>query len=179
MSGEVKRLNQESLVGKYVKVGNVVIPKTARYFDMDGVLVDWLSRFNEVSKIPIQEFQLLSKEDKDDYKKELFTYDFFRGMKPLYRGMQLLKESSLNITVDNYILSATGKINKEDVLQAKLDWIKEYIPSGLIKDKLFVDKTEFKYDLIVDGYAGHHLIDDREKSIKPWIKNGGSGLLFV
>ena len=55
---------------------------TIIYFDMDGVLADFNTRYIKYSyvkgKYPsLHDFCNLPKEDKDEIKEELFTYDFF------------------------------------------------------------------------------------------------------
>lgn len=154
--------------------------KKAVYFDMDGVLVDWVDRYNEVSSIPLEVFNKMTSVEKDEVKKNLFSYEFFRMMKPLARGIKMLEEFAKNPEYDIYVCSATGYINQEEVLRAKVEWLKEHIPAWVeVKEALFVPKVEMKHEKKKEGYVEHLLIDDREKAVKAWENHGGKAILFV
>ena len=77
------------------------------------------------------------------------------------------------------ILSAIGSTShSKEIEQAKRDWLKEHV--GDITAH-FVNKTEYKFEItqLYPSFTTHILIDDRDKSIIPWIANGGVGVLFV
>lgn len=150
------------------------------YFDMDGVLADFESKYNSIMStlMPIEQFSQLPKEEKDIIKEELFNYDFFRSIPPLTKGLELLKYYQKNYPTV-VILSAIGSTShSKEIEQAKRDWLKEHV--GDITAH-FVNKTEYKFEItqLYPSFTTHILIDDRDKSITPWIANGGVGVLFV
>lgn len=162
---------------------NPLKKKTIVYFDMDGVLADFNTHYIKRSyikgKFPsLHDFSKLPKEEKDAIKEELFTYEFFRYMPPLSKGIDLLRYYQ-----DKYdhvvVLSSIGSSSHADYIkQAKLEWLEDHV--GTI-DSHFVNKTENKFEItkLYPDYHNHILIDDREKSVDPWIANGGIGLLYV
>ena len=154
--------------------------KKAIYFDMDGVLVDWVARYHEVAPVPLAVFNELPKAEKNKLKEGLFSYEFFREMKPLKHGIELLEEYARNPEYDVYVCSATGYINTEEVLRAKIEWLKEHVPAWVeIKEALFVPKVEMKHEKKKAGYAEHILIDDRAKAVEAWEAHGEKAILFV
>lgn len=154
--------------------------KKAVYFDMDGVIVDWVARYHEVAPVPLELFNEMPKAEKNKLKEELFNYDFFRLMKPLAHGIELMIEYAKNPEYDVYVCSATGYINAEEVHRAKVEWLKEHIPVCVeIKEALFVPKVEMKHEKKKEGYAEHILIDDRVKAVEAWEAHGGKAVLFV
>lgn len=162
---------------------NPLKPKTIIYFDMDGVLADFNTRYIKQSYIKgsypsLHDFSKLPKEEKDQIKEDLFTYDFFRHMWPLSKGIELLKYCRAKYD-HVVILSAVGSTSHtQEIERAKRDWLKEHV--GEI-DAHFVNKTENKFEItkLYPDYQNHILIDAREKSVDPWITNGGIGILHI
>lgn len=165
---------------------NPLKPKTIVYFDMDGVIADFNLAYHDTNilrskeeRFPVMmEFSKLPSKQKDVIKEELFTYSFFRKMKPIQKGLDLLEyyRKKYDHVV---ILSAIGNTSKViEIEQAKRDWLEEHV--GNIESH-FVNKTENKFEItkLYPEYQNHILIDDREKSIDPWIDNGGIGILYI
>lgn len=144
------------------------------YFDMDGVLADWVDQYNSVSDMPLSEFNSLSREDRELIKMDLFDYNFFYNMQPIQSGLDLLNEK-INRGFDVCILSASGIVNRDEVIRAKKDWISLHI--GNI-NAMFVDKVEMKSQKMDQNIAENILIDDRQIAIDAWNQAGGIGILF-
>lgn len=145
------------------------------YFDMDGVLADWVDQYNQTVDLPLSQFSVLPRSERDILKKDIFSYNFFYNMRPIQSGLELIL-SLMDKGYDVCILSASGTVNKDEVIRAKRDWIKKYI--GDI-DAMFVDKVEMKSNKMCPNTNINVLIDDRQISIDAWIDAGGIGVLFT
>lgn len=152
--------------------------KVRYYFDMDGVLCDWVKAYKDTVEspmnMPLEKFNAMSRSERAVLKQDFFTYDFFHNMKPIRKGMDMLhdvKEAGYDVG----ILSATGKVNKDDVIRAKQDWVRKYIGNMHVD---FVDKVEMKSQKMFGGVDVHILIDDRPTAIEAWRNAGGIGILF-
>jgi 5'(3')-deoxyribonucleotidase len=145
------------------------------YFDMDGVLCDWVAQYEAHAPISLEAFNAMTSAERDVIKKWMFSYDFFRNMKPIDRGVNMIRKL---IDAGNKVVicSATGHINKDDVSCAKIEWIREHICESI--EIHFVDKVEMKSSRMIEGYNLHVLVDDRAKAIKAWEAAGGYGILF-
>ena len=141
---------------------------------MDGVLADWVDQYNSVSDMPLSEFNSLSREDRELIKMDLFDYNFFYNMQPIQSGLDLLNEK-INQGFDVCILSESGRVNHDEVIRAKKDWISLHI--GNI-NAMFVDKVEMKSQKMDQNIAENILIDDRQIAIDAWNQAGGIGILF-
>lgn len=153
------------------------IKNEAIYFDMDGVLCDWVEMFNHVCDVDIEIFNKMNKEEKYEIKEYIFGYDFFRNMKGIEKGLNMIREymkSHENV----FILSAVGDSSHvEEIAKAKIEWIHEFICEDI--EIMFVDKVQNKHIMKKEGFDVHILIDDRKKAIDAWNENGGMGILFV
>lgn len=147
------------------------------YFDMDGVLCDWVEMFNRVCDIDLEVFNKMSKKEKHLIKEVIFGYDFFRGMKGIEKGLNMLREY-MKSHEHVFILSAVGDSSHvEAIAKAKIEWIREFVCPEI--EIMFVDKVENKHVKKKDGFDLHILIDDRKKAIDAWNEKGGKGFLFV
>ena len=67
-----------------------------------------------------------AKKEDDEIKEELFTYEFFRNMPPLSKGLELLKYYQKNYP-NVVILSAIGSSSHSDEIErAKREWLEEH-----------------------------------------------------
>lgn len=153
------------------------IKDKAIYFDMDGVLCDWVEMFNRVCDVDIEEFNKMNKAEKHEIKEVIFGYDFFRGMKGIEKGLNMIRDYK-DAYENVFILSAVGDSSHVDAIaEAKIEWIRENVCENI--EIMFVDKVENKHRMKKEGFAEHILIDDRNKAIDAWNENGGVGVLFV
>ena len=72
-------------------------------------------------------------------------------------------------------MSASGRINRDEVIQAKRDWLMLHV--GDI-NAMFVDKVEMKSERMDRSIVNNILIDDRQIAIDAWNDAGGIGILF-
>lgn len=141
------------------------------YLDMDGVQADffgaWAKRNNVDHWKAIQ-----NKEDEINQlanSSEKQVYDFFRDLKPLRGGLQIiawLRKHNIPFTV----LSAPlrGPYSQASI-QAKKDWLDEYNP-GTSGDAIF---TAAKYKYAKDGDKVNVLVDDFGPYLQKWRDAGG------
>lgn len=142
------------------------------YFDLDGVLADWVAQYlNTPDLPPLKEFNKLNKVDRNVIKAEMFDYDFFRKMNVIPSGLKLLNEYAKDPDVTVRILSATGNHNIDDVSRAKREWVKEFIGDY---DVILVKKVVDKWGAIAPGVdVLNILVDDRAKACDAWLEKGG------
>lgn len=141
------------------------------FVDLDGVLVDFDKQAAAIG-FPVEQFEA------DNKVKSRFWhtigrmahhgYEFWGVMDPMEDAFDLwnyIKDRAPEI------LSATGHVGNAAVEKHK--WVATHLGDVTVhlvrKSK---DKAEFA--------AAHHiLIDDREKSIEPWVAAGGIGILHT
>lgn len=145
------------------------------FFDLDGVLADWERAYKANCNIPLKTFSNMDKAAKDCVKEHLFDYLFFYEMRPIAAGMELY-QSFVNAGVPVAILSATGRINKDEVARAKAHWVADNLGSDV--RLILVDKVDQKGMYVDPDYRTCILVDDRQKAIDAWEAAGGRGLLF-
>lgn len=145
--------------------------KTNAYFDLDGVLADWVNEYlNTPDLPPLEDFNKLNKVDRNVLKAKMFDYDFFRTMKVIPEGLALLKKLDADPDTNVRILSASGDHNVEEVSLAKREWVKEFIGDyEVILVRKVVDKWAAIDPIIADENL---LVDDRLKACKAWLENG-------
>lgn len=142
------------------------------YCDLDGVLVDFLSRASEVlgRKLVGRSVKL----DADDWKKITATPDFWSKLSPHKSGMKLWKY------IKKYqprILSALPVTGQQWAAQGKRLWVKRNLPSVSSDRLLLVLRSEKqRYAKTVTGKP-NILIDDHAKNIREWEAAGGVGIL--
>ncbi|QAY01268.1 hypothetical protein ASwh1_205 [Aeromonas phage Aswh_1] len=146
-------------------------------FDMDGVQADWCMAFDlRFGAGASEQFDLLEKEDKDNIKTELANGDFYRRLPVMEKGVSLVIEM-VRRGRDVSILTSVGRQNPENVVRQKKAWISDVYPADVAKVLL----ENFFFTLCSEDKAAFArpdicLIDDREKSRKPFIAAGGMAI---
>jgi 5'(3')-deoxyribonucleotidase len=146
------------------------------YCDMDGVLVDMVKGFQDISggykpetlkdkfngdeKIARKEFWKLIGQKKD----------FWIGLKPMPDAMVLWKYITDNFKNPVPVVLSAGQ--GQNVVQQKTDWIHKHLGPGI---KVIIaasggKKPEYIIDPKTTGneYTTHVLIDDTQKNIDVW-----------
>ena len=137
------------------------------YFDMDGVLVDYLGGLKDTAKkLGVAEDD--GKAIWDEINKDSITW--WANLKPLPDGMKLFnaikdKEPS--------ILSSAG--SKEETRKGKLEWLKKNGLTPYLKEMIFTNSKSSKKKYAQDGDI---LIDDRADNVADWEMAGGTGFVF-
>ncbi len=141
------------------------------YLDMDGVQADFFGAWADKHNVP----HWKAIKDKEGEIEQLANssaeevYDFFRDLKPLSGGMQIiawLKKHNIPYTV----LSAPLRGPYADASkQAKRDWLDQYHP-GSSGNAIFTSK---KYQYAKDGNTVNVLVDDFGPYLKHWSDAGG------
>lgn len=140
------------------------------YIDMDGVVADFEKAVIDKTGSTIAEH--IEAKQWDVVKKTFMCYDTFISLEPMPL-MDVLK----NHVGKFKILTATGYINEDDVKKAKLEWLCNHLEGFDERDFKAVPKSHEKAEYAVD--IDDILVDDREKSIRPWTSEGGTGILFT
>lgn len=159
------------MLGEEMKVNEVVeqAPQYKIFVDLDGVLVDF---DKEMAKIGFPRDVL--ERDKQAKRKFWQTIGWMaKNGKPFWGTMDPMPDANQLWTyVKKYnpeILSATGHVG--NATSEKHDWVKRHL--GNVKVHLVQkssDKSQF-------AAPNHILIDDRQKSIEPFLAAGGIGIL--
>lgn len=141
------------------------------YLDMDGVQADFFGAWAD--KHNVSHWKAI--QDKEGEIEELANstpeqvYDFFRNLRPLKGGMEIikwLKENKIPYTV----LSAPLRGPYADASkQAKKDWLDQHHP-GSSSDAIFTSKKQ-RY-AVTNGVA-NVLVDDFGPYIQKWTDAGG------
>lgn len=139
------------------------------YIDSDGVIADFNLKSIQAFGKTAEQF-----EQKGQFWAALTEYDstvekFFATLPKCIGADDLIK-----FCVDNFrsvkILTASG-FTPKDVKEQKIEWYaKEYPSIECIVVNKSPDKAQYASPTAI-------LIDDRSKSIDPWVKAGGIGIL--
>lgn len=147
---------------------------TKVYFDLDGVLSDWVKAFEFMTGIPVDEFAKMSKEQRLAIKEEHVRADFFRNLEPIEHGLDMFRVFNRLANVDVEILTAVGDVEPFGVITAKIDWVREYLCPHVKINTVHKSK-----DKAVWATKGAVLIDDRDDALIPWREAGGIGWKFI
>jgi 5'(3')-deoxyribonucleotidase len=147
--------------------------KSTIYFDMDGVLADFVKGCRDILKL---DFIDLNKDIPDDFMwNEMKNHShYYLQLEPVYGTLELFRNTLKIYGAERVqILSAIPKPKRGIVNAAsdKLLWVKKYLG-----DKVVVNlcQREEKQALA----KGNILIDDYLINIEEWRKEGGLGIHF-
>lgn len=153
------------------KVNASIEQKTIYWFDMDDVLFDFVSQFEKTFGVEIE------KAGRDISKVyRLPEHNFFVTLPLLDKGVQLLKKH-INMGHTVGILSSAGDYKTSEVIKQKIEALKKnnlyryFDPANIV----FVEHSYQKAEYAGNGNV---LFDDRMKSIEPFNRAGGKGVLF-
>ena len=141
------------------------------YLDMDGVQADFFGAW--AKKLDVDSWRAINDKEKEinmlAQSSPEEVYDFFRNLKPLSSGLQLvswLKENNIPFTV----LSAPLRGHyAEASVQAKKDWLDQYKP-GTSSNAIF---TQNKHKYAITNDTKNVLVDDYGKYLNAWDQAGG------
>ncbi len=150
------------------------------FFDMDGVLCDFIGGVLERFGLSTSEFADSGSSDvigyvcrahdrrtKDVWDDELSDAQFWSGLAPLSWGLQVINEARKR-EPDVYVL--TSGLTSTGAAVGKLAWLKEHLP-WLTRKQIIL--TSEKHLLAGPGRV---LIDDWEYNISGWLGNGGKAI---
>ena len=140
------------------------------YLDMDGVIADFVKRYEELYRIEPREAEK-KKEfnkffDKFIATKEFETLDLMSGSE---EGLQFLRK---HLTVPTQILSSTANEERYDAIsKQKLIWLNTH---NITFTANFVPGKKHKWKFAKPDTI---IIDDTQSVIDDWNKAGGIGIL--
>ena len=142
------------------------------FVDADGVVCGFDQHVRKIFGKSVEEFQ-----PKGTFWQALTYHDthvekFFRNL-PKMADADRLMEHIMSLDVKSVkILTACGYTPK-DAKQQKIEWFAEHYPDiECIVVSKSPDKAEYAHPYSI-------LIDDRAKSIDPWVAKGGIGILHT
>ena len=136
--------------------------------DMDGVIADFQKLAEEIAGCTIEELE--QKGLWQGFKEELCNSNFFFELEQMPL-VEVLKQH-----IGKWeILSAVGNYNSEGVVELKKLWIEKVFGKDQNIKFNYVIKTKAKAQYACPNTL---LIDDRTKSVNPFLDNGGQAILF-
>ena len=140
------------------------------YFDMDGVLADFVRGVNEICGID------MSAGDDIMFAEIRRVGDFYDRLEPVPGALELFRELCARYPGKVEILTAVPKPerNVPEAKDDKLSWVRGYLGDGV---KVNVVLRREKAGYVKD--KGSILIDDTADNIGMWRQAGGTGILFA
>ena len=142
------------------------------FVDMDGVLADFIQGCSAMIGEPLtpdNNGHMIY----DQRKLELTNKRLFRNLPPMVDMHDLLAYIR-HTELPWEILTAAGTINRELVVYDKNEWIKQWVSPNVVVTCTYNGNQK-------GGFAMKNcvLIDDRQRNIDVWEKNGGIGILHT
>lgn len=142
------------------------------YLDLDGVLADFIVGYkkhyidNDIDKVPTAELVA--------QKKSFADVHLYRDL-PLFPEANKLVDYVMSLGVEVEVLTSVGKYTSKANAVDKVLWLKNHFPKLASKFN-YVTKSADKAKYATSETL---LIDDREKSTKPFKLAGGKTVLYT
>lgn len=152
------------------------------YVDLDGVLADFdsefIRRFNiKPDDAPKKGVNGATKEDEKRHRRyynyNILHGEFFYSLGVLPGSQHMMQELA---QYNPSILSATGTMHVDIVRGHKSKWVNKHFSGVNLKQIILVQRSKDKAQY---AHPNAILIDDRSKSIDPWVAAGGIGILHT
>lgn len=149
--------------------------------DMDGVVSDFARKVAELTQVaPSDALALMERVDEEtlDKKKMWKAINHYDAHTPFFYSLDMMRDAEelLDFVRDRFdhhdisFLTASGHTPTDAAFQ-KRRWVRKHIGSYHVEVVLkSLNKAEFAKPNII-------LVDDRAKSIDPWVAAGGIGIL--
>lgn len=140
------------------------------YIDLDGVLLDWEGRVKEIfegmelADIPTKEIWIRIAQFNNA------VQPFFETLDKMPDADRLVSHITTNFSNVKF-LTATGNTPKDAGEQKRRSCAIKWPDIECITVRKSSDKAQYAHQSI--------LIDDRSKSIDPWVESGGCGILHT
>lgn len=139
------------------------------YVDMDGVVADFDSAI-----VKLFGEEGLDRNADKFWKQTCVESEVFRHMDEIREGIVMVLSLIENGFKVCFMTSTGGMPHHLDIAKQKLDWLKSHHLGSL--PIAFCMNTEGKG---LFAQSGSVLIDDRQKVVDAWDRNGGKGILFT
>jgi len=176
----------ESYLGRVFNLDMVAAENLQVYFDMDGVLADFIGGVERDSGVVaategvegllgdreagVEEFREGMRRLDRAKRKASLKPGFFLGLDVLPGAIEMLDVAARITGGLPHILTAPMPVIKQRMLREKRRWMREHFDG--MYNRFIGDRDKWKY---ADGMS--ILIDDKLENIEGWIQHGGIGIL--